>query len=335
MQGLRPLADPLAPVHETVQPAVYGVLDLAGARDLPGSVHQAIHFLWVHPSFTFNAPHVFTFDSSGSSLSVMALAEENRLGGGGASSSAGSFLAEASRVLDFKSVLRLPTFGGQEGQWADFKFKFLNAAAVLGIEELLQEAARLGSEPDLASMPPDGAEKARGIYALLAGSCSGTALVLTRATAHRNGFAAWHKLCKHYEPLLPSRQTALLAGLLRPDLSGPSIVEAVTKWELGVEEWEVQSGMRLQDPVKCSVIVTHAPRAVVSHLRSASAEVCESFSKLKDYLRTWEVRGLHFDAAGHVVDTARTRPSNPGEAMELDAVSWRRKGGKGAGKGGG
>eukprot|EP00972_Heterocapsa_arctica_P006234 916215-Heterocapsa_arctica.AAC.1 len=53
-----------------------------------------------------------------------------------------SFAEWSSRLLDLRGVAPIPRFGGSEAEWEDFRFKFTTSMALLGLDTLLEQAAR-------------------------------------------------------------------------------------------------------------------------------------------------------------------------------------------------
>ncbi|CAE8582737.1 unnamed protein product [Polarella glacialis] len=169
--------------------------------------------------------------------------------------------------------------------------------------------------------------KSRFVHAIPVQLCSGKALSLVKLTPKTNGFDAWSALVHEYEPELVSRYCALLAAILTPEWVPTSpFVEQLIEWERLVSRYELSSGQRLSESVKCAVILRWAPDTVKEVLKTLPADVVESYPRLRNALQQARVRALTYDSQGRAQVPEHRTTAVP---MEVDALPK----GKGKGKG--
>ncbi|CAE8693048.1 unnamed protein product, partial [Polarella glacialis] len=239
-----------------------------------------------------------------------------------------SFQDAAIRVCDFKGLARPPTFSGRDQDWPEFRYRFESLATLLGFDQLLDQASKVGFDGlDVDLFTEEDHAKSRFVHAILVQLCSGKALSLTKLTPKVNGFDAWSALVHEYEPELVSRYCALLAAILTPEwVPTTSFIEQLIEWERLVSRYELSSGQRLSESVKCAVILRWAPDTVKEVLRTLPADVVESYPRLRNALQQARVRALTYDSQGRAQVPEHRTTAVP---MEVDALNK----GKGKGKG--
>ena len=121
-------------------------------------------------------------------------------------------LDSLGKFLDLRGLTKPPTFSGHEVAWGDFKFRLLCVCSLLQLDGLMEAACRCDHEPRLEEMSQDLQVRARLLYNVLVSCCSGRGLTIIRGVPAYNGFAAWRRLAAEFEPRLPSRVAAMLAG---------------------------------------------------------------------------------------------------------------------------
>jgi hypothetical protein len=87
--------------------------------------------------------------------------------------------------------------------------------------------------------------------------------------------------------------------------------------------------MRLNDTVKCAIVLRYAPPKVREYLRMIPTELGDSYERLKSVLHSFRTRGQTFDSTGQVQPPEPLTIATP---MEVDMMKGQ-KGGKGNGKG--
>ncbi|CAE8581665.1 unnamed protein product [Polarella glacialis] len=239
-----------------------------------------------------------------------------------------SFQDAAIRVCDFKGLARPPTFSGRDQDWPEFRYRFESLATLLGFDQLLDQASKVGFDGlDVDLFTEEDYAKSRFVHAILVQLCSGKALSLVKLTPKVNGFDAWSALVHEYEPELVSRYCALLAAILTPEwVPTTSFIEQLIEWERLVSRYELSSGQRLSESVKCAVILRWAPDTVKEVLKTLPADVVESYPRLRNALQQARVRALTYDSQGRAQVPEHRTTAVP---MEVDALNK----GKGKGKG--
>ncbi|CAE8742532.1 unnamed protein product [Polarella glacialis] len=239
-----------------------------------------------------------------------------------------SFQDAAIRVCDFKGLARPPTFSGRDQDWPEFRYRFESLATLLGFDQLLDQASKVGFDGlDVDLFTEEDYAKSRFVHAILVQLCSGKALSLVKLTPKVNGFDAWSALVHEYEPELVSRYCALLAAILTPEWAPTtSFIEQLIEWERLVSRYELSSGQRLAESVKCAVILRWAPDTVKEVLKTLPADVVESYPRLRNALQQARVRALTYDSQGRAQVPEHRTTAVP---MEVDALNK----GKGKGKG--
>ena len=117
---------------------------------------------------------------------------------------------------------------------------------------------------------------------------SGRALNLLRLLPAGEGFVAWRRLVEEYEPSSMSRHLSMLVGVLTPDWSdNTAFVDEFMRWERRVVEYEMATGSKLPDAVKCAAVVRYAPIRVRDYLRTVDSSVLESYGRLRLTLSTF------------------------------------------------
>ncbi len=58
----------------------------------------------------------------------------------------GMLIEAAARLVDLRGVARPPTFSGRTEDWSEFRFRFDSIGSLLGLEPLLEKAARTQNE---------------------------------------------------------------------------------------------------------------------------------------------------------------------------------------------
>eukprot|EP00972_Heterocapsa_arctica_P092725 13675357-Heterocapsa_arctica.AAC.1 len=82
--------------------------------------------------------------------------------------------------------------------------------ALLGLDTLLEQAAREPGPLNIDYMDAALAIRSRFLYTLLVQVCGGKGLAIVRLVSRKNGFEAWRQLEAEYSPAVPSRTVALL-----------------------------------------------------------------------------------------------------------------------------
>ena len=122
------------------------------------------------------------------------------------------------QLLDLRGLAKPRYFNGEEQQWCEWRFRFENWSALLGIDKYLADCVLEGVIiPDLSLMDDAMRKVSKTVYGVLCLHVTGRALASVRLSQRFKGLEAWRLLVKEYESSAsPDRSAAILAGLLAP-----------------------------------------------------------------------------------------------------------------------
>ena len=142
----------------------------------------------------------------------------------------------------------------------------------------------------------------QNLFYMLAMLLKGKALAILQSTPDGVGAEAWRRLCQEYEPKAPGRFQGMLVGLLHPT-RGDDAMRTIVDWTKAVELYEKQSGDKLPDTIKTSVMMTNLvePRLAEHHrLKAARLDTFErTLTEVSNYLlacRKWGDDPMQTDA---------------------------------------
>ena len=107
--------------------------------------------------------------------------------------------------------------------------------------------------------------------------------IVRLAGGSRNGFEAWRKLTAWYEPPEAGRQVGLLSQILNPSYRSTTLIdweEDYFKWRELVEKYDSVETQALQDNVKISIVLKHAPEQIRQQLQLQSGTFGNNFQRL-------------------------------------------------------
>ena len=143
-----------------------------------------------------------------------------------------------------------------------------------------------------------------------------------------NGFLAWRRLKKEYEPNVPGRHAGMLVGLIAPAWSGVQnheFKEKLLEWEMQVARYEQQSGETLSGSLKTAVVSRHAPEEVRNAIRTQTSIIGSDYNRLRVLIYDFLSAGFDYNAMG--IATAASSSGGGPVPMDVGALS------KGKGKG--
>ena len=97
-------------------------------------------------------------------------------------------------VLDLKNIAKPVSLDGDEARWSEWRFPFENWAALLGIEEYMQESVVVDVVPDLKDLGANAQRVSKTSYAALCLHVKGRGLTRIRLEERFNGFRCWKAL---------------------------------------------------------------------------------------------------------------------------------------------
>ncbi|CAK0904052.1 unnamed protein product [Prorocentrum cordatum] len=130
-------------------------------------------------------------------------------------------------------------------------------------------------------------EDAQGVntnlYYILVLTCKDKAQGIVKSVAAGEGLEAWILLCVEFEPKVPSRFSGMLDAILYPMMQEHVPIKGIVSWETMVQGYEEQTGEKVMESIKKSVIST---RLVPQKLRAPDVECDQVY-----YVRVGESRG--------------------------------------------
>ena len=180
-------------------------------------------------------------------------------------------MQQFSKLLDLKSVGRIPSFSGKPADWDDFKFRFLLSMSFIELDSLLELVATSTTETEVHQLDLEHSEKSKILYGILCQCCENRALSLLKLAARSCGLEGWRLLLLEYEPRASVRIAQMLSGILQPKFSNSlnQFQLELTQWKIQVSKYEgIASGEGgkhiLDDTVKIATVLGHAP-PVIGH----------------------------------------------------------------------
>ena len=76
-------------------------------------------------------------------------------------------MQQFSKLLDLKSVGRIPSFSGKPADWDDFKFRFLLSMSFIELDSLLELVATSTTETEVHQLDLEHSEKSKILYGIL------------------------------------------------------------------------------------------------------------------------------------------------------------------------
>ena len=127
----------------------------------------------------------------------------------------------SKRILDSKGVARVESFGGNEAQWREWAFQFRVAikamestvAEIMSKVEVEEDGHKL-EELELEHSSLEVTKAAGELYDLLCLCLRGDPLVLVQWVTSMNGFEAWGRLYRRFNPVTPARALQAMIGVM-------------------------------------------------------------------------------------------------------------------------
>jgi hypothetical protein len=174
---------------------------------------------------------------------------------------------KTKNAIDTKAV-RIRDFDGSSSSWEAWVHSFKSA-----IRSTCPEALTIMEEAEKATMDAtdDNLEEytdvekiSAEVYNILSQYCTGEALTLVKAVTTFEGFLAWQKLFRKYNPKTMARAIRLMSEVASPKQvkEMKDIDEAITTWENKVKRLESEYDEKLSQTMKVAVVTGMMPMAV-------------------------------------------------------------------------
>ena len=198
------------------------------------------------------------------------------------------------RVLELKGVSRVDSFSGKESQWREWSFQLRVAVkAMEGVAaEIMSRVEQDDTAHDLAALELEFASKditklSGELYDILCLCLKGDPLVLVQGVTSLNGFEAWGKMYRRYNPVTPARALQAMIGVMVPgkvkdvkDLPGE-----IEKWEGKVLTLMREYQEKLSERMKVAAVTSMCP-ADVQDLIFQQGDKLDCYLRVRDQIKT-------------------------------------------------
>lgn len=224
-----------------------------------------------------------------------------------------AFMERAAKIIDLKKPP--PKFGGDAADWPEFRYRFedLMGRVGVGLKEALETAATVELNM-LDQLSEAGREVSRFVHAMLLDCCTSEAHRVVRQARDQNGLKAWRKFLDDYQPRRAYRYTEWFSKLLVPHwVAGKPFLPQMRQWEAEIQDYQEETGKRIDSETKCSVVALHAPEVVRRYLQESDRDLTQDFEMLKRALEEHHSKVQTYGGRGKSV-------------IELDEVKGKGKG---------
>jgi hypothetical protein len=253
-------------------------------------------------------------------------------------------------LIDIKGLGRPKVYTGVEAEWMEWHLKvnnfvsatFPEAKSALELcgeheQQLTEDQLDLlfgdpDSQDHLAEWQPLGLS----LMTVLVSLTSGEPLDIVRGCT--NGWEAWRRLTRRYDPTTGGRRRNLLQAILKPErASMDTLSHKLEQWEELVRQYERRRDANgdkkvLDDDIKCSVLEDLVPQELATHLRMNRSRLGTYDLMRSELMLFCEIR------TGNKIKPRSGASASGGKGGgddPMDVDSFQQKGGKGAaGKGG-
>ena len=220
------------------------------------------------------------------------------------------FLDQAARVMDLKKVVQPPSFDSKVEHWADYKFRTMSIFALLDLTDAI-EASLVVSEGELklGAVGPSMKVKSQLVYAMLVSGTTGKAQAMLRLVEPGEGFLAWRRINKEFEPTSTARHIEMISSILHPKFADGKYEESLLLWDRRIGEYEGATKTHLPGGVKTAVLLQNSPPKVREWMKSLTGDTLDNYDDLRTMLQVYLTRGRVYTNTGEPV------------AMEVDEVT--------------
>ena len=211
----------------------------------------------------------------------------------GSGTAIGSTGRSGKRTLEPKGVSRVDTFIGKDGQWREWAFQFRVAVKAMEAStvEILNkverdETAHVLSDLELEFGEVDVTRLASELYDVLCLCLKGDPLVLVQGVLSMNGFEAWGRLYRRYNPVTPARALqAMISVMVPPKVKDPKEIPAeIERWEAKVLSLQREYNEKLSERMKVAAITSMCP-GDIQDLVFQQADRLDDYSKVREQIK--------------------------------------------------
>ena len=194
------------------------------------------------------------------------------------------------KLIDAKHM-RLQDFSGELDKYDDcaFSFKRVLRSFSVGAFDLLEKVDKEVGDFDEAVFSnqndlEDVAKYSAELYDIICSSCTGEALSIVQTVADFQGFSAWHKLRKKFNPRTMARAIRLVGQVTNPaKIKELKDVKAeIAKWEERVKVLQKEFKEEFSDIVKVGIITSILPQSVQEHVYTSMGDTVNYANIMED-----------------------------------------------------
>jgi hypothetical protein len=224
-------------------------------------------------------------------LKAMKEMVSNGEGGGGKEAAAppglGSRNESGGRLVG--KHMRSDVFSGEATKFDEWSFSFKrgirsqNCSVFMKMNESEQ---RKDDVHEVTELPKELESRSAELYDILCQYCNGEALMIVRSVADMEGFAAWQRLYKKYNPRIMARGLRLLTEVVNPtaakDLA--EVENAIVRWEEKVKMLQNQFEENVSPFIKIAILTNMLPSTLQDYIYT-HADKETGYDELKEKIR--------------------------------------------------
>ena len=131
-------------------------------------------------------------------------------------------------------------------------------------------------------------KKSGELYNILSQYCTGEALNVIKGITTFEGFHAWQKLYRKYNPKTMARAIRLMT-----DVTGPKPVKeireveaAITLWETRVSKLQTEFGEKMSQTMKIAILTGMMPTAIQDYVYT-NVDESTQYTAVVEKIKTW------------------------------------------------
>ena len=190
----------------------------------------------------------------------------------------------ASGLVDLKGLLR-PNVLKEESQWKSWKEEFSTVGAFLGLDDFIEQCARLTKE-EIEQMELASTGRSKVLYALLCTLTGPVPRSVIRTVPKHHGFEAFKALVQEFEPQGATGKLIGLVELLNPKWPPSKFLQCWRNWEADVAVFEDRQSSKIPEDIRAAIVARNAPDIVKQYLKACSADILDNYAALKKAIQS-------------------------------------------------
>ena len=170
--------------------------------------------------------------------------------------------------LDERFFRRVDKYGGEEKAWREWSFAFKSAVGMANVKllKIIAEIEKCEDEPvwediflEVTAEESDrcGAE----LYAILTSLATGEAMTVLRGVEGGDGWRAWWKMVRRFDPKTPARALRAMMSIMQPKKIKDTrdLAKAVEEWEVKVKQLKIDHDIGLDPQIMSALLTSMLP----------------------------------------------------------------------------